>query len=69
MNIGSTIEPDEELTLLQLVELNVGQHIEVIQEVLYTLNSVLYCVIHMLNSYCSAAAVMLAVALHGVACT
>ncbi|CAM9175434.1 unnamed protein product [Chrysoparadoxa australica] len=32
-NIGCTIEPDEELTLLQLVEQDVGQHIDMIQEV------------------------------------
>ncbi|KAG5180530.1 hypothetical protein JKP88DRAFT_290994 [Tribonema minus] len=31
--MGSTIEPDEELTLRQLVDLNVVQHIEQIQEV------------------------------------
>lgn len=30
---GSTIEPDEELTLQQLVDTNVGQHIETIHEV------------------------------------
>ena len=33
MNLGTTIEPDEELTLLQLVDLDVGQHIDTIQEV------------------------------------
>ncbi|CAM9135038.1 unnamed protein product, partial [Choristocarpus tenellus] len=31
--IGSVIEPDEELTLQQLVEMKVGRHIETIQEV------------------------------------
>jgi hypothetical protein len=56
MNIGSTIEPDEELTLLQLVELNVGQHIEVIQEVLpHCKLSILYCSMHICG-HCIAAA-------------
>ncbi|CAM9201389.1 unnamed protein product, partial [Phaeothamnion confervicola] len=31
--IGAVIEPDEELTLLQLVEMEVGKHIDVLQEV------------------------------------
>lgn len=30
---GSTIDPDEELTLQQLVDSDVGQHIETIHEV------------------------------------
>ena len=38
MALGTTIEPDEELTLLQLVELNVGLHIDTIQEVRIALN-------------------------------
>jgi dynein heavy chain len=31
--IGSTVEPDEELTLQQLLDANIGEHIELIQEV------------------------------------
>lgn len=30
---GNTIEPDEDLTLQQLVDMNIGQHIETIHEV------------------------------------